>query len=492
MKETRRFQPFAAHVLCLGLAAAAFGFPSHALNLGHSRIVSAAGDPLLLHIPLSQVSASDSESLKIALASSPDWHEAGLQPPFPLSQIQIEIQRDALGLAQRVLIRSEGHFTAPLLDILLDITTASGQERRHISVLQSHVPGVSLSPIPFQGGAGSPALTDTLAHPSTVNDKIRVVRGDTLWALAHAHRQDGISVYQWMLAVYEANPHAFINADIHRLKYAAELRLPSSRQMRLLSGAQARAQFAAFTAGVSSPLQKGEAKSSSADQGKVEMQAEQRPEIIEQRNRLVLQQSQADGQLDKQTQVQQGIRETGERISQLEESVHNLNLALQSQGNNALTDLVLQGAGILGTASDANSALPALKSADADAGKVISMTQPASPLLAAAQGEPNTQLTDEARSPEPAAKLQPHLPDNKAQKVVRKVSWIQENMLAVMGTLLALIVFIIALVLRRANSSNRELDDAPAPVSEAMVREKLAQINLDLDQPPSDEPSHRI
>ncbi|XOT94403.1 hypothetical protein ACMTAU_13630, partial [Alcaligenes pakistanensis] len=77
---------------------------------------------------------------------------------------------------------------------------------------------------------------------------------------------------------------------------------------------------------------------------------------------------------------------------------------------------------------------------------------------------------------------------NKAKKTV---SWIQENMLAVMAVVLALIVVLVTWVLRRANSENRNGDDSPAPVSEAMVREKLEKINLDLDQPPSDEPPVR-
>ena len=64
---------------------------------------------------------------------------------------------------------------------------------------------------------------------------------------------------------------------------------------------------------------------------------------------------------------------------------------------------------------------------------------------------------------------------NKAKKTV---SWIQEHMLAVMAVVLALIVVLVTWVLRRANTENRHGDDSPAPVSEAMVREKLEKIKL--------------
>lgn len=69
------------------------------------------------------------------------------------------------------------------------------------------------------------------------------------------------------------------------------------------------------------------------------------------------------------------------------------------------------------------------------------------------------------------------------------MSWIQEHMLGVITGLLALIVLIIAWLLRRANiARDDDGDDQPSAITEAMVQEKLDKINLDLSQPPSDEP----
>lgn len=61
------------------------------------------------------------------------------------------------------------------------------------------------------------------------------------------------------------------------------------------------------------------------------------------------------------------------------------------------------------------------------------------------------------------------------------MSWIQEHMLGVVTALLALIVLIIAWVLRRINAVRDDGGNGPR-ITEAMVQEKLDQINLDLRQ----------
>ncbi|MDS1141776.1 FimV/HubP family polar landmark protein [Pusillimonas sp. SM2304] len=70
-------------------------------------------------------------------------------------------------------------------------------------------------------------------------------------------------------------------------------------------------------------------------------------------------------------------------------------------------------------------------------------------------------------------------------KAEQSVSWFQEHMLGVITGLLAFIVLIIAWLLRRANAARDEgRDGNTGPITEAMVKEKLEQINLDLEQQP--------
>ena len=99
---------------------------------------------------------------------------------------------------------------------------------------------------------------------------------------------------------------------------------------------------------------------------------------------------------------------------------------------------------------------------------------------AAAAGSSNAKTTDAA--PGQAGNVAEQI-SNKAEQ---SVSWFQEHLLGVVTGLLAFIVLVIAWLLRRANSA-RDYDHEHPPVTEAMVQEKLDQINLDLRQDPSDE-----
>lgn len=67
------------------------------------------------------------------------------------------------------------------------------------------------------------------------------------------------------------------------------------------------------------------------------------------------------------------------------------------------------------------------------------------------------------------------------------MSWFEEHLLATITTGLALIVLIIAWLLRRMNTARDEDSDGrPAQITEAMVQEKLDQINLNLHESPAD------
>ena len=65
-------------------------------------------------------------------------------------------------------------------------------------------------------------------------------------------------------------------------------------------------------------------------------------------------------------------------------------------------------------------------------------------------------------------------------------------MLGVITGVLALIVLIIAWLLRRANTVRDDgRDDSAGLITEAMVKEKLDQINLDLEQQVADDARSR-
>ena len=72
-------------------------------------------------------------------------------------------------------------------------------------------------------------------------------------------------------------------------------------------------------------------------------------------------------------------------------------------------------------------------------------------------------------------------------------SWLADNLLVIVTAVLALVAFAIAWLLRRAGTRRGDEDEETYAYNEpvldaAALDRKLKNINLDLDEPPTDEP----
>ncbi len=454
------------------------GADVQALEIGHSRLVSRPDQPLRLDVGIRSITPAESLSLQAAPAPLPAWRAAGLVPPVDLASLQVRLERDGQGQVRRIVLSSDQPFSGKVADILLQIRSDSGQATHQVSVLAPAAVRVQLPVRQAQTRRAAPVSVLIPAAPAGAasghssvqrvpQGAIQVQSGDTLHALARRYAVDGVTAYQWMLAVQRLNPDAFIGHNLHRLKAGQSLQVPDMDLMLSLDDAQARRLYVDQARAL---RQGGRVRMGQADasQGALQVGAAVQADPEQAQDRLRL--SAPSAAADHKQAVQHQLRDTGERVSQLEENVSNLSRALQSQGE-AAKDLILESAGELGLADT---------SADTPAAGPEQGGQAGAAAPLAASGSASV-----APGPE-QGKMAGAV--NKAKKTV---SWIQEHMLAVMAVVLALIVLIVTWVLKRANSANQDIDDSPAPVSEAMVREKLEKINLDLDQPPSDEPPVR-
>ncbi|TAL76649.1 MAG: peptidoglycan-binding protein LysM [Burkholderiaceae bacterium] len=256
--------------------------------------------------------------------------------------------------------------------------------------------------------------------------------------------------------------------------------------------------------------------------------------------------SSASDAADQREATGKNIAEAKGRVSQLEQNVKNLNRALQSQGSvakdaaegvgQAVSDAASsiaagttsqEGArGHGGEAAGSGSVSGSTAAAGKGAQSAPGLTGPAagqagqshssgaaaaasSGAAAVSSGAAATSATSSGATPSSqggaaagapqaqpgtgAAQSRPGASNSESSSVSKKaghpVSWFQEHVLAVVTVLLALVVLIIAWVLRRANTV-RDDDDHGAPITEAMVKEQLDKINLDLhEEPSSDQPS---
>lgn len=452
-------------LLVAGMLAAA---PVSALEIGHSRLVSSPNQVFKLDVGIRQISAEESLSLKVTPAPLSAWQQAGLTPPVDLASLKAVMERDAQGQVQRIRLSSEQMFSGSVADVLLQIQSDSGQFLHQVSVLAPApvaVKAVTQAQAMHQAPVSVQA-SGTRASNVQAQSALRVRSGDTLHALARRHAVDDVSSYQWMMAVQKQNPDAFIDQNMHRLKAGKTLQIPDAAAMLSIDEAQARRFYVEQAQALRSAAQSGQDQAD-ASQGVAQTGSSTPGAQGQGQDRLLL--SAGSQASDAKQQLQNELRDTGDRVSQLEDNVSTLGRALQSQGE-AAKDLIMDSANELGlsdagskaAAGEPHSGAPGAASSAAVAGAIAVPAESESGKMAGAV--------------------------NKAKKTV---SWIQENMLAVMAVVLALIVVLVTWVLRRANSENRNGDDSPAPVSEAMVREKLEKINLDLDQPPSDEPPVR-
>lgn len=98
--------------------------------------------------------------------------------------------------------------------------------------------GLSAQPLKITGPNGQVRLeADT-----PIQEYGPTKRTDTLWRIANEVRPDeGITIYQVMLSIYQANPHAFNSSNFNSLERGKMLRIPTREVMASLPASEARA-----------------------------------------------------------------------------------------------------------------------------------------------------------------------------------------------------------------------------------------------------------
>lgn len=508
--------------LAAGALALAFlaGGAVQAATFGHARLASGAGQPLLILVPVSGLTDADLKALSARPAPAADWAQAGLTPPVPLESLSVSVGADVRPGGRRVLRVGSGQaFTGNLADLLLDVRTATGEQRYQVSLVAPGPARAATSSSvaqPAEQGGSATVLGSSAPHTSTRRvpaGAIAVRRGDTMFAISRRHAVDGVSIYQLMMALQRANPQAFIHDNVNLVRAGASLAVPDINDMLSISDAEARRQFQAQAAAFARMRGRLAGAASSAGAGQTtagavspaESRAADRP-AGSAGDHLRLSESGhkgADAAADARAARGHALKDAESRVEELQGNVQNLNQALQSQGE-AARSAAAQGAEAIGhsiqqiasaiseasqeAAAQANEETgPGAKpgasgktdTAGAPAARAGSGAAPAnggagSGSAASAIAGATPPGADAASPAVQATELQP------SAHAQNRASWLQDHLLGVMTGLLALIVFIIAWLLRRANAARDESDAAPR-VTESMVSERLQDIDLNLE-----------
>ena len=282
-----------ARWVVLPLMAAPLG--AGALELGEIDIRSALNQPFQARIALFVEAPDEREGLAVELASQETFERYGLDRPEFLSSLEFRVARTADG-SDFVLVSSRDAIAEPFVTMLVEATWPRGRVLREYTVLldpplllpepaaavpvepaetqvqQANIPGSAtpapeppepqdapaLEPSPQAPPSpeppepqdvlevepspqtpASPAVSPLLAGGGIHGP---VQRGETLWGLAESYRPEDITVYQMLVALYEANPEAF-GANMNLLYAGAVLRIPERAELVRYTASASVAEF---------------------------------------------------------------------------------------------------------------------------------------------------------------------------------------------------------------------------------------------------------
>ena len=259
--------------VAVAMALGTLGDNAHALALGRLNVQSALGEPLRAEIDVTEITAAEADGMKVGMASREAFQAAGVAYNDALSNVRAALQRRADG---RYVVRLTGSrpMNEPFVDILLEANWASGRIVRDYTVLLDP-PGsrqasaaVPIAPVAPQLAAPAPAPRVAVAPAGNVSaaaprrerpapapsapaenrvraegggdQQVTVRAGDTAGRLAASLKPADVSLDQMLVALLRANPDAFINGNVNRIKAGAVLQVPTATAAAAMPADEAR------------------------------------------------------------------------------------------------------------------------------------------------------------------------------------------------------------------------------------------------------------
>jgi len=417
--------------------------PAWAAKPGHGSVMSPAGAPLRVEIPLYELTPEDLTVLKVSVAPQQAWVAAGLTSPAPLETLSVSIERGFSAGSRRLVVRSSQSVNRPVVDVLLDVSLATGR----LAVQSSYLVLVSASP------SGS----------------VVVAPGDTLASIAQRYAVAGADLYQMLWALYQANPKAFISQNMNLLRAGATLSIPDAQTVLAVDAKQAYAMFLkhaeAFKRGRGSVNRVSQAPvvppgpTASGTVQPPAMPAEPAPTVDQLRLSAT---TPSASQEDAKVAAAQELKEMQQRIETLQQNVQQLRNVVQQQTESAQP-------GQSGSAPPSNVSAANASSGNATAGNPTTGNPPSANTAAT-----STSVTQGDR---PAA-----------SGMARVQQIANDNVLWVVLGASAFLALLMALMLRRAGQRETEADAASQndPVIAKAFDQKLQSIDLNLDTSPTE------
>lgn len=221
-----------------------------ALALGRITVQSALGEPLRAEIDLPQITPAEADTLSAKTASPEVFRAQGMEFTPAVNNLRVQLQRRTDGTAV-LRLSSDRPVNDPFIDLVLDASWSSGHIVRSYTMLfdppalRRATPTVTAAPqvsVPVaQAQTGSAPIAPRATAPSAPRaprsaaaanprpasaNSVTVRPGDTAGRLANTYRPASVSLDQMLVALMRANPDAFIQGNVNRIKAGAVLQMP--------------------------------------------------------------------------------------------------------------------------------------------------------------------------------------------------------------------------------------------------------------------------
>jgi pilus assembly protein FimV len=222
----------AACVLVPGLAAAA--------ELGRLVLQSGAGEPLRAEIDVLSVRPGEAATLAARIPPPEVFWRANLEPSPVLDRLRVAVERRP-GNRYVVVLRSNEPIDEPFIQVLVELASASGSAVREYPFLLEESRPRGQRPVAGAAPAEAAPPAERAPAPARFEGEGYVVKpGDTLASIAQALRFVDASIEQAVVAIYQANERAFLDANLHRLRVGERLVLPAENAARAIEPDEAR------------------------------------------------------------------------------------------------------------------------------------------------------------------------------------------------------------------------------------------------------------
>ncbi|MCK6433643.1 MAG: hypothetical protein L6Q68_11510 [Aquabacterium sp.] len=264
-------------------AAAALGtttIDAQALGLGRLSVQSALGESLKAEIDISSMSAEESSTLSVRVASPETYRAAGVDYNAVLSGAQVDLLRRPDGRPY-LRVTSNRAVQEPFVDVILELNWSTGRLVREFTLLVDPPSRVAPSaqaaapapiapamapapaPTPEPAAAPAPAAATPTTPPATTRpavaptrptvataeaDRYQVRSGDTLSRIANRTQRPGVQLDQMLVGLFRANPDAFMSSNMNRLRAGVVLAVPGADALKAIAPAEAREVIAAHSA----------------------------------------------------------------------------------------------------------------------------------------------------------------------------------------------------------------------------------------------------